>query len=71
MSGSREDAQKDVETARVADEESSDETKRSSKTEGSADSQSFAQAHDAFQTTLAKEDHDDYEIPDPPDGVFD
>lgn len=78
VSDNRGDAQKDVETARVADEESSAGTKSSaagtesaSKAGDSADSQSFAEAHDAFQTTLAKEDHDDYEIPDPPEGVFD
>lgn len=33
--------------------------------------QSFAQAHDTFQTTLAREDSDDYEIPAPPEGLFD
>lgn len=34
-------------------------------------SQSFAEAHDAFRTTLAREDNDSYEIPAPPEGVFD
>ena len=33
--------------------------------------QSFAEAHDAFQTTLAKEESDDDEIPAPPEGFFD
>ncbi|MDE6362954.1 MAG: prolyl oligopeptidase family serine peptidase [Lachnospiraceae bacterium] len=33
--------------------------------------QSFAEAHDAFQTTLAREDNDDEEIPAPPEGFFD
>lgn len=33
--------------------------------------QSFAEAHDAFQTTLAKEESDDDEIPAPPEGSFD
>lgn len=32
---------------------------------------SFAEAHDAFTTTLAREDNDDYPIPDPPEGIFD
>lgn len=36
-----------------------------------AETQSFAQAHDAYTTTLAKEEHDDDPIPDPPEGVFD
>ena len=36
-----------------------------------AGGQSFAEAHDAFQTTLAKEENDDGEIPAPPEGVFD
>ena len=32
---------------------------------------SFAQAHDAFTTTLAREDNDSYSIPEPPEGLFD
>lgn len=32
---------------------------------------SFAEAHDAFQTTLARQENDDYTIPDPPEGLFD
>lgn len=36
-----------------------------------ASAQSFAEAHDAFQTTLAKEENDDDEIPAPPEGAFD
>lgn len=32
---------------------------------------SFAEAHDAFTTTLAREENDDNSIPDPPEGVFD
>ena len=32
---------------------------------------SFAEAHDAFITTLAREENDNYSIPDPPEGVFD
>ncbi len=32
---------------------------------------SFAQAHDTFTTTLAREDNDDYSIPEPPEGLFD
>ena len=32
---------------------------------------SFAEAHDAFTTTLAKKENDDYSIPEPPEGVFD
>ena len=31
---------------------------------------SFAQAHDAFTTTLAREENDDYSIPAPPEGLF-
>ena len=34
-------------------------------------SDSFAEAHDAFTTTLSEEKNDDYSIPDPPEGVFD
>lgn len=33
--------------------------------------QTFAQAHDAFQTKLAVENNDDDPIPDPPEGLFD
>ncbi|MDE7478802.1 MAG: prolyl oligopeptidase family serine peptidase [Lachnospiraceae bacterium] len=36
-----------------------------------SETQSFAEAHDAFQTTLAEENNDDDPIPDPPEGVFD
>lgn len=32
---------------------------------------SFAEAHDAFKTTLARQDHDDSIVPDPPKGLFD
>lgn len=32
---------------------------------------SFAEAHDAFKTTLARQDNDDYTIPEPPKGLFD
>lgn len=32
--------------------------------------QSFAEAHDAFQTTLVREENDDEPIPDPPEGAF-
>lgn len=32
---------------------------------------SFAQAHDAFTTTLAREENDDDSIPEPPEGLFD
>ena len=35
------------------------------------DGRSFAQAHDAFTTTLVREENDDYEIPAPPEGLFD
>ncbi len=37
---------------------------------GKTEGQSFAQAHDAFQTTLAKQESDDDPIPEPPEGVF-
>ncbi len=33
--------------------------------------QTFAEAHDAFQTKLAREENDSDPIPDPPEGVFD
>lgn len=32
---------------------------------------SFAEAHDAFTTTLVREENDDYAIPAPPEGLFD
>ena len=32
---------------------------------------SFAEAHDAFTTTLVREENDDNPIPEPPEGVFD
>ncbi|MCI8463253.1 MAG: prolyl oligopeptidase family serine peptidase [Lachnospiraceae bacterium] len=35
---------------------------------GDLTSQSFAQAHDAFQTTLAREENDSYSVPAPADG---
>ena len=35
------------------------------------DRQTFAQAHDSFQTKLAREESDDDPIPAPPEGVFD
>lgn len=31
---------------------------------------SFAEAHDAFTTTLVKEENDDYSTPEPPEGLF-
>lgn len=50
-----------------------DTRKEDSSKESSADSgeQGFAKAHDAFETTLAREENDDDPIPDPPEGVFD
>lgn len=36
-----------------------------------AQPQSFAEAHDAFRTTLVREENDDDPIPEPPEGVFD
>jgi len=42
-----------------------------SRKEAEAETRSFAEAHDAFQTTLAEENNDDDPIPDPPEGVFD
>lgn len=55
----------DKEPATDGDEDSKD--KASQIQEG----QSFAQAHDAFQTTLASQDNDSDPVPDPPEGVFD
>lgn len=43
----------------------------SSKKEEEAEAQSFAEAHDAFQTTLAEKNSDSDPIPDPPEGLFD
>lgn len=37
---------------------------------GKTEGQSFAEAHDAFQTKLATQDSDDDPIPEPPEGVF-
>ena len=37
----------------------------------STPTQTFAQAHDGFTTKLVKEEHDDYQIPAPPEGLFD
>lgn len=31
----------------------------------------FAEAHDAFTTTLVREENDDYTVPAPPEGLFD
>ncbi len=39
--------------------------------ESVAEGKSFAEAHDAFQTTLVREETDDSAIPEPPEGVFD
>ena len=33
--------------------------------------ESFAQAHDAFTTTLTREENNDYSVPAPPEGLFD
>ena len=38
---------------------------------GEMEGQSFAEAHDAFQTTLTTQDSDSDSIPEPPEGVFD
>ena len=38
---------------------------------GAALSSGFAKAHDAFTTTLVREENDDDQIPEPPEGVFD
>ena len=46
-------------------------TADASKDDGSAASQSFAQAHDSFQTKLAREENDSDPIPAPPEGLFD
>ncbi len=39
--------------------------------DGGEQRQSFAEAHDAFQTTLARQESDDDPIPEPPEGLFD
>lgn len=38
--------------------------------ESVAEGKSFAEAHDAFQTTLVREETDDSAIPEPPEGVL-
>lgn len=51
-----------------------DGEKLSGKAERKSDtdiSGSFAEAHDAFTTTLVREENDDYPIPEPPEGIFD
>lgn len=64
-----------------AEEESSEEQASSPRKNPLADNASaqalvesygsFAEAHDAFTTTLAREENDDYPIPEPPQGLFD
>lgn len=50
-------------------EKESQTTKNDKKESGQT--QSFAEAHDAFKTTLAREENDDDPIADPPEGYFD
>jgi len=59
-------------SAHTDEKESEKKTEKETepKTETEKSTQSFAEAHDAFQTTLAKQDSDDDPIPDPPEGVF-
>nr|WP_304710099.1 prolyl oligopeptidase family serine peptidase [uncultured Acetatifactor sp.] len=64
-----------------SEEESTEEQSSSSRKNPLADNASaqalvesygsFAEAHDAFTTTLAREENDDYSIPEPPEGLFD
>lgn len=71
--GTDEDARKQESTGRPesdgADSQNPGSGAQTSKVDPSA--QSFAEAHDAFQTTLAREENDSYSIPAPPDGIFD
>ncbi len=52
----------------VQEEGSGEEGRHSSSADTSG---GFAAAHDAFKTTLTREENDDYPIPEPPEGVFD
>lgn len=64
------DTQKDASTEEGG-ETSREDDESGSKGSQIAEGQSFAQAHDAFQTTLARQDHDSDPIPEPPEGLFD
>lgn len=64
-SGSAEDGQKEARDEQDAKDDKKDDKK------DAAQGQSFAEAHDAFTTTLAREESDDDPIPDPPEGFFD
>ena len=67
-SGQEESADKEE----AAKEEADDTGAPQEDSDGAArKGQSFAQAHDAFKTTLVREENDDYEIPAPPEGLFD
>ena len=65
--GSAAPAENAAESAEDAEKRAGDAAKKS----GVDTSGSFAEAHDAFTTTLAREENDDYPIPEPPEGVFD
>ena len=62
-----ENAAENTQGTEEAEKRSGDAAKKS----GVGTSGSFAEAHDAFTTTLAREENDDYPIPEPPEGVFD
>ena len=65
--GSAAPAENAMESAEDAEKRAGDDANKS----GVDTSGSFAKAHDAFTTTLAREENDDYPIPEPPEGVFD
>lgn len=60
-----------VKSDNTAKADSTAKTESADKSDSSAVGQSFAEAHDAFQTTLVEKNSDNDPIPDPPEGYFD
>lgn len=71
--GSSDSGGKDEEAVSGKDGKSAEDTLKEKLRGGSTidTSLSFAEAHDAFTTTLSREENDDSAIPDPPEGLFD
>lgn len=71
--GSSDSGEKDEEAVSGKDGKSAEDTLKEKLRGGSTidTSLSFAEAHDAFTTTLSREENDDSAIPDPPEGLFD
>lgn len=65
------DATDAVKSDNTAKADSTAKTESADKSDSSAAGQSFAEAHDAFQTTLVEKNSDNDPIPDPPEGYFD